>query len=52
MNPRAGVVQIPWGDVNPNWVPYIAVEDVAAVAARGRRSDRPEDNRFSLEKAF
>ena len=32
--PRAGVVQIPWDDVKPNWVPYIAVEDVAAVAAR------------------
>jgi predicted enzyme related to lactoylglutathione lyase len=32
--PRAGAVQIPWDDVNPNWVPYIAVEDVAAVAAR------------------
>ena len=22
--PRAGVVQIPWKDVKPNWVPYIA----------------------------
>jgi uncharacterized protein len=32
--PRAGVVQIPWDDVKPNWVPYIAVDDVAAVAAR------------------
>jgi predicted enzyme related to lactoylglutathione lyase len=32
--PRAGVVQIPWDDVKPNWIPYIAVEDVAAVAAR------------------
>lgn len=32
--PRAGVVQIPWDDVNPNWIPYIAVEDVAAVAVR------------------
>ena len=32
--PRAGVVQIPWDDVNPNWIPYIAVEDVATVAAR------------------
>jgi predicted enzyme related to lactoylglutathione lyase len=32
--PRAGVVQIPWDDVKPNWVPYVAVEDVAAVAAR------------------
>ena len=32
--PRAGVVQIPWDDVKPNWVPYVAVEDVAVVAAR------------------
>jgi predicted enzyme related to lactoylglutathione lyase len=32
--PRAGVVQIPWDDVNPNWIPYIAVENAAAVAAR------------------
>jgi hypothetical protein len=32
--PRAGVVQIPWDDVKPNWIPYIAVEDVTAVAAR------------------
>jgi hypothetical protein len=32
--PRAGAVQIPWDDVDPNWIPYIAVEDVAAVAAR------------------
>jgi hypothetical protein len=32
--PRAGVVQIPWEDVKPNWVPYIAVEDVNAVAEK------------------
>jgi predicted enzyme related to lactoylglutathione lyase len=32
--PRAGVVQIPWEDVKPNWVPYIAVADVDAVAEK------------------
>ncbi len=32
--PRAGVVQIPWESIQPNWVPYIAVEDVDAVARR------------------
>ena len=32
--PRAGVVQIPWDDVEPNWLPYIAVADVDAVAGR------------------
>ena len=26
--PRAGVVKIPWDDVKPNWIPYIAVKDV------------------------
>ena len=31
---RAGVIQIPWSDVKPNWLPYIAVEDVAVMAAR------------------
>jgi predicted enzyme related to lactoylglutathione lyase len=30
--PRAGMVKIPWDDVKPNWVPYIAVEDVMAIA--------------------
>jgi predicted enzyme related to lactoylglutathione lyase len=30
--PRAGVVKIPWDDVKPNWVPYIAVEDVTPIA--------------------
>lgn len=32
--PRAGVVQIPWESIQPNWVPYIAVDDVDAVARR------------------
>ncbi len=30
--PRAGMVKIPWDDVKPNWVPYIAVEDVMTIA--------------------
>jgi len=47
--PRAGVVQIPWEDVKPNWVPYIAVEDVDAVASRveslgGRLLIEPDPN--------
>ena len=32
--PRAGVVQIPWDDIAPNWIPYIAVADVDAMAGR------------------
>ena len=33
---RAGVVPIPWDDVKPNWLPYIAVADVATTVARAR----------------
>ena len=29
---RAGAVSIPWDDVKPNWVPYIAVEDVTSIS--------------------
>lgn len=32
--PHAGVNQLPWDDVQPNWVPYIRVADPAAIAAR------------------
>ena len=32
--PRAGVNQIPWDDVQPNWLPYIRVADPSAVARR------------------
>ncbi len=32
--PRAGVNQIPWPEVQPNWLPYIKVDDPAAVARR------------------
>ena len=31
---RAGIVKIPWDDVKPNWLPYIAVEDVMAIVAK------------------
>jgi predicted enzyme related to lactoylglutathione lyase len=31
---RAGVVMIPWEDVQPNWLPYIAVADISATVAR------------------
>jgi predicted enzyme related to lactoylglutathione lyase len=29
--PRAGIAKILWDDVKPNWIPYVAVEDVMAV---------------------
>jgi predicted enzyme related to lactoylglutathione lyase len=32
--PRAGVNEIPWENVRPNWLPYIRVDDPAAVARR------------------
>lgn len=32
--PRAGVRQLPWKEVMPNWLPYVRVDDPAAVAAR------------------
>ncbi len=35
-HPRAGVNQIPWPEVQPNWLPYIKVDDPAAVARRAR----------------
>jgi predicted enzyme related to lactoylglutathione lyase len=31
---RAGIMKIPWDDVKPNWLPYIAVEDVMAVVVK------------------
>lgn len=31
---RAGIVKIPFDDVQPNWVPYIAVRDTMAVAEK------------------
>lgn len=35
--PRAGMVKISGNDVKPNWVPYIAVEDVMAVADKAKQ---------------
>jgi len=32
--PRAGVRKLPWEQVMPNWLPYVRVDDPAAVAAR------------------
>jgi predicted enzyme related to lactoylglutathione lyase len=32
--PRAGIMQNPFGDVPPVWVPYLWVEDPAAITAR------------------
>jgi len=34
---RAGAVRILWDRVKPNWVPYIAVADVASVAEKAER---------------
>jgi len=31
---RGGIVKIPWDDVKPNWLPYIAVDDVMAIVAK------------------
>ena len=32
--PRAGVNELPWEEVQPNWLPYIRVADPSAVARR------------------
>lgn len=32
--PRAGLNELPWPEVQPNWLPYIKVDDAAAVARR------------------
>jgi predicted enzyme related to lactoylglutathione lyase len=32
--PRAGVNELPWEEVQPNWLPYIRVADASAVARR------------------
>lgn len=32
--PRAGVRRLPWEEVQPNWLPYVRVDDPAVVAAR------------------
>jgi len=33
---RGGIVKILWDDVKPNWLPYIAVEDVMAIVAKAK----------------
>lgn len=35
--PRAGLFRKPWPQVKPNWLPYVRVEDAAAVAARAEQ---------------
>jgi len=32
--PRAGIAQLPWDDVDPIWIPYVAVEDIAATTSK------------------
>jgi predicted enzyme related to lactoylglutathione lyase len=34
---RAGVAQIYWDDVQPNWIPYVAVEDTMATIEKAQR---------------
>ncbi len=34
---RAGAVSIPWDNVKPNWIPYIAVKEVASIASKAQR---------------
>ena len=31
---RAGIIHLPWQEVTPNWLPYVNVEDPAAMAKR------------------
>ena len=33
---RAGMIQLPWDEVDPNWIPYILVEDPAGIAAKAK----------------
>ena len=33
---RAGVVPLPWKDVKPNWLPYVAVSDISATVAHAK----------------
>lgn len=32
--PRAGIAQIPWDDVDPIWIPYVGVKNVAAITSK------------------
>jgi len=31
---RAGMIQLPWKEVDPNWIPYVLVEDPSRIAAK------------------
>ena len=47
--PRAGVIEIKWEGIPPNWLTYVRVEDPAAIAARveslgGHVFLEPDDN--------
>jgi len=35
--PRAGMAEILWKDVKPNWVPYIVVENVEEIVTKARK---------------
>ena len=51
--PRAGIAEIVWDDVQPNWIPYVVVNDVAEIVTQaeaiggqlllGLRGDASED---------
>lgn len=34
--PKTGIVQLPWDNVTPNWLPYLRVADLTATVARVR----------------
>jgi len=34
--PRAGVVSIPWENISPQWVPYVAVTDIQATVNKAK----------------
>jgi predicted enzyme related to lactoylglutathione lyase len=47
--PRAGVVEIEWAGIEPNWLPYVKVTDLGAVVRRveeagGRVLQEPTDD--------
>lgn len=34
--PRAGVAQAPWKDLKPEWIPYVAVDDIQSVLQQAK----------------
>ena len=34
---RGGIVKIPWEEIKPEWIPYVAVKDVVAVTAMAKK---------------